>query len=60
MRMLISLVGLYLVHRLLLHLYPAYRERVRQFDRKLIWVNIILLTYCIMNFLVIILRYITH
>ena len=49
MRTLLGLVGLYIVHRVLLHLFPAYREHMRRMDRKLTWVSAILVLYLLVN-----------
>ena len=45
MRMLLFVTGLYLAHRVLLYLSPAYAEHMRRLDRQLTWVSIILVVY---------------
>ena len=47
MRGLLLLIGLFVVHSLLAHGYPSYRERVREFDRKVTWITIILVLYLV-------------
>ncbi len=57
MRALFFLFVPYLVHRLLLLASPAYRERMRQFDRKITWINLLLVIYLVVNFSLYLLRY---
>ena len=52
MRTLLLSMGLYLVHRVLLSLSPAYAERMQRLDRQLTWMSLILVVYL----LVIVLR----
>jgi hypothetical protein len=52
MRTLLFVTGLYLVHRVLLFLSPAYAEHMRRLDRQLTWVSIILVVYLLVNALV--------
>ena len=52
-----SLVGLYLLHRLLLHFVPAYRVRFQEFDRKIVWINTILVSYLLLTFIFQLIRY---
>jgi hypothetical protein len=54
MRALFLLFGLFVVHRLLIQVYPPYRERMRDFDRKMSWITIILVIYLVGNFVYII------
>jgi hypothetical protein len=42
MRTLLFLLGFYLVHRVLLVVWPAYAERMRRMDRRLAWMSFIL------------------
>ena len=49
MRTLLFVIGLYLVHRVLLFLSPAYAEHMRRLDRQLTWVSIILVVYLLVN-----------
>jgi uncharacterized membrane protein len=42
------------VHRLLVQIYPPYRERIRAFDRKMTWITIILVVYLVVNFVYIV------
>ncbi|MGE3535941.1 MAG: hypothetical protein AB7N91_00740 [Candidatus Tectimicrobiota bacterium] len=49
MRTLLSLAGLYIVHRGLLHLFPAYRATMQRIDRQLTWVSAILVLYFLLN-----------
>lgn len=44
----------YVVHRLLVQVYPPYRERMQELDRKMTWITIILVTYLVVNFVYII------
>ncbi|GIX45880.1 MAG: hypothetical protein KatS3mg131_0091 [Candidatus Tectimicrobiota bacterium] len=57
MRTLFFLFVLYLIHRLLLLASPAYRERMRRFDRKMAWINLLLVIYLVVNFTLYLLRY---
>lgn len=41
-----------MVHRLLVQIYPPYRERMRAFDRKMTWITIILVVYLVVNFVI--------
>jgi hypothetical protein len=54
MRTLFLLIVLFIVHRLLVQVYPPYRERVRSLDQKMNWITIILLTYLVFNFIYVI------
>jgi hypothetical protein len=45
MRTLLFLLGFYLVHRVLLVVWPAYAERMRRMDRRLAWMSFILVVY---------------
>jgi hypothetical protein len=54
MRTLFLLIGLIVVHQLLVQVYPPYRERVRNFDRKITVITIILVVYLVGNFLYIV------
>jgi hypothetical protein len=54
MRTLFLLIVLFIVHRLLVQVYPPYRERVRSLDHKMNWITIILLTYLVFNFIYVI------
>ena len=58
MRTLLFVTGLYLVHRVLLYLSPAYAEHMRRLDRQLTWVSIILVVYLLANVLLGLLSYI--
>ena len=49
MRALFLLVGLFVLHYLLAQWYPPYRARVREFDRKLTWITVILVLYVVGN-----------
>lgn len=49
MRALLLLIGLFVVHSLLAQVYPTYRQRVREFDRKVTWITIILVLYLVGN-----------
>ena len=51
MRTLLFVLGLYVVHRVLLPLFPAYAERMRRLDRQLTWVSVILVVYLLANVL---------
>jgi hypothetical protein len=42
---------LYLAHRFMLSLSPAYRVRMQRFDRKITWLNIMLVTYLAISFM---------
>jgi hypothetical protein len=54
MRVFFLLLGLYVVHRLCVQVYPPYRERVRELDRKVTWITVILVLYLVGNFVYII------
>ena len=60
MQTLLSLIGLYLLHRLLLHFVPAYRVRFQEFDRKIVWINTILVGYLLLTFVIQLIRYFNH
>ena len=49
MRTLLFVAGLYLAHRVLLSLSPAYAAHMRRLDRQLTWVSIILVVYLLVN-----------
>ena len=51
MRIFMVLLGLFVVHRLLIQVYPPYRERMRSFDQKMTWITIILVVYLVGNFI---------
>jgi len=51
MRMLLFVTGLYLAHRVLLYLSPAYAEHMLRLDRQITWVSIILVVYLVANVL---------
>lgn len=57
MRTLVFLVGLYVVHRLLLANSPLYQARMHRLDRKIIWLNVMLVVYFAVNFFMALLRY---
>jgi hypothetical protein len=54
MRALFFLIGLFVVHRLLVQVYPPYRERMQAFDRKVTWITIALVIYLVVNFVYIV------
>ncbi len=54
MRLLILLIMLVVAHRLLLQIYPPYRERIRAFDRKVTVITVILVIYLVVNFVYIV------
>lgn len=54
MRAVFVLFGLFVVHRLLIQIYPPYRERMRAFDQKMTWITYILVAYLVFNFIYII------
>jgi len=49
MRALFLLVGLFVIHYLVAQLYPPYRVRIREFDRKVTWITVILVLYLVGN-----------
>jgi hypothetical protein len=49
MRTLLFILGLYVAHRVLLVLSPAYAERMGRLDRQLTWVSVILVVYLLAN-----------
>ena len=49
--MLAFFVVLYLAHRFMLSQSPAYKARMQRFDRKITWLNIMLVTYLAISFL---------
>ncbi len=56
-KMIAGFILLYLAHRFMLSQSPAYRERVRGFDRKISWLTIMLVTYLAISFLVKVVRH---
>ena len=54
MRLLVVCFIAYVAHRLLVQIYPPYRDRMREVDRKVTWITIILVTYLVVNFVYII------
>lgn len=54
MRALIFLVGVYVAHRLLIQVHPAYRQRMQQLDRKVTWLTTLLMVYLVVNFIYIV------
>jgi hypothetical protein len=57
MRTLLFVMGLYVVHRVLLSVLPAYAERMRRLDRQLTWMSLILVVYLLANVLLQLLYY---
>ena len=57
MRTLLFIIGLYLVHRVLLSISPAYAQRMRRLDRQLAWMSLILVVYLLANVLLRLLYY---
>jgi hypothetical protein len=57
MRPLLFLLGLFVVHRVLLSLSPAYAVRMRRLDRQFTWVSVILVLYLLVNVVVRLLAY---
>jgi hypothetical protein len=57
MRTLLFVMGLYVVHRVLLTVLPAYAERMRRLDRQLTWMSLILVVYLLANVLLQLLYY---
>lgn len=57
MRTLLFVLGLYMAHRVLLLLSPAYAEHMRHLDRQLTWVSIILVVYLLANVVIRFLAY---
>ena len=57
MKMLAFFVVLYLAHRFMLSQSSAYKARMQRFDRKITWLNIMLVTYLGISFLVKVVRY---
>ena len=51
MRAFLFLLALFVVHRLLMQIYPPYRERMRSLDQRMKWVTIILVAYLVVNFI---------
>jgi len=49
MRVLFLLVGLFVIHYLVAQLYPPYCVRIREFDRKVTWITVILVLYLVGN-----------
>ncbi len=54
MRALVFLFGAFVVHRLLVQIYPPYRQRMQQFDRKVTWFTYLLMIYLVVNFIYIV------
>ena len=57
MRILLFVMGLYVVHRVLLSVSPAYAQRMRRLDRQLTWMSLILVVYLLANMLLQLLYY---
>ena len=57
MRTLLFIMGLYVVHRVLLSISPAYAQRMRRLDRQLTWMSLILVVYLLANALLRLLYY---
>jgi heme/copper-type cytochrome/quinol oxidase subunit 2 len=57
MRTLLFVLGLYMAHRVLALLSPAYAERMRSLDRQLTWVSVILVVYLLVNVVIRFLAY---
>jgi hypothetical protein len=57
MRTLLFIMGLYLVHRVLLSVSPAYAERMQRLDHQLTWMSLILVVYLLANVLLRLLYY---
>jgi hypothetical protein len=57
MRTLLFVMGLYVVHRVLLSVSPAYAQRMRRLDRQLTWLSLILVVYLLANMLLQLLYY---
>ena len=57
MRTLLFVMGLYLVHRVLLSVSPAYAQRMRRLDRQLAWMSLILVVYLLANVVLHVLYY---
>ena len=55
--MLAFFVVLYLAHRFMLSQSPAYKARMQRFDRKITWLNIMIVTYLAISFLVKVVRH---
>ena len=51
LRTMLFLFGAFVVHRLLIQVYPPYRERIRAFDQKVSWVTALLVAYLVLNFI---------
>lgn len=49
MRLVFFFIGLFLVHRVLVQVYPPYRVRFQEFDRKVTWITVILVLYLVGN-----------
>jgi hypothetical protein len=57
MRILLFVMGLYVVHRVLLSVSPAYAQRMRRLDRQLTWMSLLLVVYLLANMLLQLLYY---
>ena len=51
LRTMFFLFGAFVVHRLMIQVYPPYRERMRAFDQKVSWVTALLVAYLVLNFI---------
>ena len=56
-RMIPVFILLYIGHRFMLSQSPAYKARMQRFDRKITWLNIMLVTYLAVSFLVKVVRH---
>ena len=57
MKMLAFFVVLYLAHRFMLSQSERYRARMQRFDRKITWLNIMLVAYLAVGFFVKLVRH---
>lgn len=60
MRTLLFLVGLYVVHRIVLQISPAYRARMQSLDRQLSWVSLVLVGYLVLTLIIRLMQYMRY
>jgi len=46
----------YLIHTFLKATSPEYRKKLRRFDRKILLINVVLITYLVVNLILLLIR----
>lgn len=60
MRTVVFFLALYLVHRVLLKVWEPYRASMRRFDQRITWINILVVSYLAITFLIRLLQYLNQ